>query len=324
MSALSKDIRKAVALLRKGELIAFPTETVYGLGADASNPQAVRKIFVLKGRPADHPVIVHLPDAAQLSVWGHDMPRGAFLLAEKFWPGPLTLIVERSARVPDAVTGGQATVGLRVPAHPVALELLREFGGGIAGPSANRFGHISPTSAQHVRSEFGDAIACILDGGPSTVGIESTILDMSGPLPAILRPGHIRADQIEQVLGIHIGGPRGDSPRVSGALESHYAPRTPLILAHPDVLDQVVRQQALNGPVAVMARRTRPRQSHAALWQVAPVTAVDYAQNLYALLRRADEAGCRYIVLEDVPTLPEWHAVRDRIGRAATERRDPK
>jgi L-threonylcarbamoyladenylate synthase len=322
MSETTKEVRKAVALLRKGELVAFPTETVYGLGADASNVKAIRKIFALKNRPADHPVIVHLSDAAQLPKWGYDLPRGALLLAEKFWPGPLTLVVAKTEQVHDALTGGQNTVALRVPSHPIALELLREFGGAIAAPSANRFGRVSPTTAQHVRDEFGDAIRCILDGGASTVGIESTIVDMSGALPSILRPGHVRAEEIEQALGIKIGGARIDGPRVSGSLESHYAPRTPLIVAHPDLLDQTVKQQALAGPVAVMARRARPRQSHAALWQIAPPTAVEYAQQVYALLRRADDAGCKVIVVEDVPRLPEWLAVRDRISRAASETRN--
>ncbi len=319
MTDSNKDIRKAVAILRKGGLVAFPTETVYGLGADAANPAAVTKIFAAKRRPADHPLIVHLADASALNQWGQDLPRGAYLLAEKFWPGPLTLIVERAPQVHDVVTGGQDTVALRVPAHPVALALLRAFGGAIAAPSANKFGRISPTTAQHVRDELGDEVSLVLDGGACDVGIESTIVDMSGGQPSILRPGHVRAEQIELVLGVKLNAPAHDAPRVSGTLASHYAPNTPLTLVHPDEVDAVVKQRAPEGPVAVLARGPRPSHSRAALWQVAPTTAADYAQHLYALLRRADEAGCKSIVVEDVPRLPEWLAVRDRLCRAASE-----
>ena len=322
MADSHKEIRKAVTILRKGGLVAFPTETVYGLGADAKNADAVRKIFAAKKRPVDHPLIVHLADANALGHWGQDMPHGAYVLAEKFWPGPLTLVVERASHVLDVVTGAQQTVALRVPAHPLALELLRAFGGAIAAPSANMFGHLSPTSAQHVRAEFGDEVGLVLEGGTCAVGIESTIIDMSSGQPAILRPGHIRAEQIELALGIKLSVPVQDAPRVSGTLASHYAPRTPLILVHPDEVDTVVKQRSQEGPVAVLARRVRPGNSRAALWQIAPAVAADYAQHLYALLRRADESGCNIIVVEDLPRLPEWLAARDRLGRAASEIKD--
>lgn len=203
-SATDADIAAAAARLRAGELVALPTETVHGLGADAMNPAAVRRIFEAKGRPADHPLIVHLPDAEQMTQWARDIPREAIALAQAFWPGPLTLILKREDDVPLEVTGGQDTVGLRVPGHPLALKLLRAFGGGVAAPSANRFGRISPTTAQHVRDEFhdtlGDALT-VLDGGPCEVGIESTILDLSGEAPRILRPGAISAEQIAAVIG---------------------------------------------------------------------------------------------------------------------------
>ncbi|MBS1228893.1 MAG: Sua5/YciO/YrdC/YwlC family protein, partial [Proteobacteria bacterium] len=207
------DYARAVELLQAGELVAFPTETVYGLGADAANPEAVAKIFAAKGRPADHPLIVHLAGAAYLERWAIDLPQAAWDLAEAFWPGPLTLILKRAPQVPYAVTGGQETVGLRVPSHPIALELLRAYaqaGGGrhgmsgVAAPSANRFGRISPTDAAHVREELGDAVALILDGGRCPVGIESTIIDLSrdDALPRLLRPGHVTPEQIASVIGV--------------------------------------------------------------------------------------------------------------------------
>jgi tRNA threonylcarbamoyl adenosine modification protein (Sua5/YciO/YrdC/YwlC family) len=195
------EVVRAAALLRAGELVAFPTETVYGLGADASNPGAIARIFAAKGRPADHPLIVHLPDAGQLERWAVDIPEAAHGLAAAFWPGPLTLILRRHPSVSDAITGGQDTVGLRVPNHPLALQLLREFGGGVAAPSANRFGRISPTTAAHVRDELGAAVSMILDGGPCAVGIESTILDLSAGRARILRPGMLDAAAIAAVLG---------------------------------------------------------------------------------------------------------------------------
>ena len=201
MTVSNTDIAHAAAVLKAGELVAFPTETVYGLGADASNADAVRKVFAAKGRPADHPLIVHIADAVQLSNWARDIPPTAHLLAKKFWPGPLTLVLQRNPQVPDAVTGGQDTVALRIPSHPVAQALLREFGGGIAAPSANRFGRVSATTAAHVHEEFGDSVACVLDGGAADVGIESTIVDCSRGAPALLRPGWITPQQLEAALG---------------------------------------------------------------------------------------------------------------------------
>ena len=220
---MSPDFARAVELLRAGQLVAFPTETVYGLGADAANPEAVARIFAAKGRPADHPLIVHVSGDDAVDRWAEQVPGFAWELMEAFWPGPLTLILKKQAWVPSTVTGGQDTVGLRVPGHPVALELLRCFAadggpGGIAAPSANRFGHISPTTADHVREELGDRVALILDGGPCAVGIESTIVDCSRGAPIILRPGHISAAHLEAVSGIQ---PRlqaaAGTPRVSAS-----------------------------------------------------------------------------------------------------------
>ncbi|HYJ19356.1 MAG TPA: L-threonylcarbamoyladenylate synthase [Burkholderiales bacterium] len=312
-----EQIGKAALLLRQGGLVAFPTETVYGLGADASNPAALKKIFAAKGRPADHPLIVHIADMSDLKNWVAEVPRAAWLLAEKFWPGPLTMVLKRAPHVNALISGGQDSIGLRVPAHPVAQNLLRAFGGGIAAPSANKFGRLSPTAAEHVRQELGAAVDMVLDGGNCEVGIESTIVDLTRETPAILRPGRISAQQIGDALLAQLGDNGLDRPRVPGALASHYSPLLPLKLVHPDQIETYVRQHA-GTAIAVLARRGRPRDSRAALWQVAPELPDDYARTLYAALRRLDDSGCRMIVVEDPPQLPEWVAVRDRLVRAAT------
>ena len=312
-----QEIENAAAILRAGGVVAFPTETVYGLGADASNPAAVRKIFAAKGRPADHPVIVHIAGTSDLKHWAAEVPRSAWLLAEKFWPGPLTMVFKRAERVSGLITGGQDTVGLRVPSHPVAQRLLKAFGDGIAAPSANRFGRLSPTTAQHVREELGDAVDLVLDGGPSDVGIESTIIDLTRETPAILRPGRIGAQQIADALLTQLGESAVGRPRVSGSLDSHYAPGLPLRIVHADEIETYVRARA-GTPVAVLSRRGRPRDSKATLWQVAPELPDDYARLLYGTLRRLDVSGCRLIVVEALPALPEWIAIGDRLGRAAT------
>ncbi|MEO8040870.1 MAG: L-threonylcarbamoyladenylate synthase, partial [Betaproteobacteria bacterium] len=251
-----EEIERGAALLRAGGLVAFPTETVYGLGADASNPVAVRRVFDAKGRPADHPVIVHLADRGQLGSWAREVPDAANRLADAFWPGPLTLVLKRALGVSDLVTGGQDSVGLRVPSHPVAQALLRSFGGGVVAPSANRFGRISPTTAEHVRAELGMRVDLVLDGGASDVGIESTIVDVSGAVPALLRPGMIGLAQLEAVLGRLVVSPSSDSPRAPGTLAAHYAPTTPLQLLERAAID---RHLAHTGErVAVLARRSAP------------------------------------------------------------------
>jgi L-threonylcarbamoyladenylate synthase len=312
---MSPVLDQAVAALRRGEAIGMPTETVYGLAADASSPEAVRGIFSLKGRPADHPLIVHLADAGQLDAWARDVPDAARRLAAAFWPGPLTLILHKQNHVPDEVTGGQATVGLRCPAHPVALALLRAFGGGLAAPSANRFGHISPTTAAHVREEFGDAVPVVLDGGECEVGIESTILDLSGGLPRILRPGRITQAQIEAVVGAV--APAGDStsPRASGTLEAHYAPRTPLLMLPRAALQEEARQQETLGKrVAVLALGELPSPLQGCCL---PEDSVAYAHGLYAGLRAIDALGANLLLVERPPEGPDWLAVHDRLRRSA-------
>ena len=321
-------IERAVSLLQAGELVGIPTETVYGLGADAANPEAVAKIFAAKGRPADHPLIVHLPGHDWLARWAVDVPDIAWELAEQFWPGPLTLILKRAPGVPDAVTGGQDTVGLRVPGHPLALDLLRAYaaaGGGkngmagIAAPSANRFGRISPTTAEHVRDELGDRVPLVLDGGVCPVGIESTIIDLSRGVPVLLRPGHIRPEQIEVVAGCPVRGPDGAAPRVSGALESHYAPATPVRLVAPEALAATLRDLRGQGKrAAVLARSVSPGLSGMAKrWVQAPADPAGFAHDLYANLRHLDVAGADCIVIEDIPSAPDWDAVADRLRRSA-------
>jgi len=308
-------IQAAVAHLRAGALVAFPTETVYGLGADAGNAHAVRRIFAAKGRPADHPVIVHVWHKDAAMSWAREMPDAASRLADAFWPGPLTLIVPRSARASDAVTGGQDSVGLRVPSHPVAVLLLREFaqagGMGIAAPSANRFGRISPTTAQHVGDDLGDDVAMILDGGACDVGIESTIVAFRNGEPMLLRPGGISLEELTRVLGQAPRAPASDAPRASGTLASHYAPRTPARLVSADEL------RAIAGGSAVLAR-TVERPQGAARWIDAARDPARYAHDLYANLRALDAMQATAIMIEAVPDDPAWQAVRDRLTRATT------
>jgi L-threonylcarbamoyladenylate synthase len=316
---MSAEIEKAVALLRQGELVAFPTETVYGLGADAANPVAVTKIFAAKGRPADHPLIVHLPGDDQFDRWAREIPDTAFELAEAFWPGPLTLILKRQSNVIDAITGGQDTVGLRVPGHPLALELLRVFDGGVAAPSANRFGRISPTTAQHVRDDLGDAVAMVLDGGACPVGIESTILDLSGEEPTVLRPGMIAAADIGRVLGRMPRVGRTDAPRVSGSREAHYAPRTPLALLPPDAVIFAVREALTNNErLAVLAPMACPISDERIVWRQAPDEPGPFAREIYAALRELDAMGCARIVVQRPPASEPWRAIADRLQRAAS------
>ncbi|MDP2821695.1 MAG: L-threonylcarbamoyladenylate synthase [Sulfuritalea sp.] len=317
------DVSRAAALLRAGELVAFPTETVYGLGADASNPLAIGKIFAAKGRPADHPLIVHLPDASHLERWAVDIPEAARKLAAAFWPGPLTLILKRHPSVLDAVTGGQDTVGLRVPNHPLALQLLREFaganGGGLAAPSANRFGRVSPTTAAHVREELGDAVSMILDGGPCAVGIESTILDLSGGEPRILRPGMLDAAAIGVVLGYSPAfGGKQNAPRVSGGLEAHYAPRTPLqLVVAADLAETARKALAAGRRIAVLAAQPLAFGHENLAWRPASADPAQFAHDLYARLRELDALGCDVILVAAPPADEAWRAVADRLRRAA-------
>jgi len=325
------DVEHAVDVLRRGGLVAFPTETVYGLGADATDDAAVRRVFEVKGRPPGHPLIVHLGSAGQLDDWARDLSPDARALAAAFWPGPLTLLVRRSARVSDAVTGGRDLVGIRVPAHPVAHELLARFGGGVAAPSANRFGAVSPTTAEHVRADLGDDVDLVLDGGPSEVGIESTIVDCSVEPPEIVRPGAVTAEAIEHAIGrapaSWIGGRAVAAP---GTLEAHYAPRAEvrLVESSPDRDGDVeravvvaVREAAADGAsVAVLAPRPLAGLPPEAI-ELAPAGDDEsYAHVLYDRLRDADGRGATVLVV--VPPAGDGigRAVRDRLRRAATPR----
>jgi L-threonylcarbamoyladenylate synthase len=313
-------IKAAARLLEAGSLVAFPTETVYGLGADAENPQAVAAIYAAKGRPSNHPVIVHLAPEADISYWASDIPEHAKKLIAAFWPGPLTMILKRAAHIPEAVSGGQDSIGLRCPSHPVAQALLREFKGGrggVAAPSANKFGHVSPTTAQHVRDEFGTELPSILDGGQSEVGIESTIVDLSRGGLALLRPGGIGAERIAAVLGIEPTAPDAAAPRVSGALDSHYAPATPVVVVDVNKLPDAVRQLHASGKRVVTIQREREGLGGALATRMMPVSPDGYAHDLYAALRAMDHAGGDVIVVEAPPLGQDWAGVNDRLRRAA-------
>ena len=312
-----KTVAEAARRLAAGEAIAFPTETVYGLGADGTNAAAVEKIFALQGRPADHPLIVHIASADTLGDWAATVPPQAKALANRFWPGPLTLILEKSARVPAIVTGGQSSVGLRCPSHPMAQELLREFArighGAIAAPSANRFGHVSPTTAAHVREEFGAALF-VLDGGACEFGIESTIVDLSRGTPILLRPGAVTREDLATALGELPRDRDADAPRASGTLAAHYAPRTALVVADRASLDAELRSPS---NIAVLALREAPPAANVTSWIAASEDPARYAHDLYANLRTLDASGAKRIVVEALPTTIEWEAVNDRLARAA-------
>jgi L-threonylcarbamoyladenylate synthase len=327
----SAEISAAARLLEAGKLVAFPTETVYGLGADAENPAAVARIYAAKGRPSNHPVIVHIVSQVEATRWAAELPEEAHRLMAAFWPGPLTLIVKRAASISAAVSGGQNTIGLRCPSHPVAQALMREFKkgkGGIAAPSANKFGHVSPTSAQHVRDEFGaegcGPVACVLDGGRSAVGIESTIVDVSRMAslgPVLLRPGSISVDAIAAIIGLRPGLPDQGAPRVSGSLQSHYAPRSPVALvASADCADTLHALRARGRSVAIISHSAAHLDLNSVQAAVAvslPGEPAGYAHGLYAALRELDAFGADIILVEAPPRDAAWSGVWDRLQRAA-------
>ena len=313
-------LAQAVETLRRGGVIALPTETVYGLAANAEDELAVRRVFAIKGRPATHPLIVHVARAEDMSSWARHVPEEARRLAAAFWPGPLTLVLQRSARATDAVTGGQDTVALRVPHHPVALAVLDALGGGVAAPSANRFGRVSPTTAEHVRVDLGDEVDLLLDGGPCTVGVESTIVDLSGGAPAVLRPGGLAVEELERVLGRQVPVRTSATVRVSGSLASHYAPRAGVVLAEPsDVAARVAALRAQGRSVGVLGPPTIPLPPEVPRYDV-PEDPAGAARLLYTRLREADLRGHDVLVA----CLPRAEglgiAVRDRLSRAAAPR----
>ncbi len=320
----SNNFVRAVKLLRAGALVAFPTETVYGLGADAANPAAIAKVFAVKGRPFNHPLIVHLASRDAVPHWAEGVPDVAWRLMEHFWPGPLTLILKKQAWVPFAVSGGQETVGLRVPGHPVALELLHRFAadgghGGIAAPSANRFGRISPTTAAHVEEELGGRVPLILDGGACAVGIESTIVDCSRGEAVVLRPGHLSPQRLAAVLGylpsiITTAG----APRVSGSLTAHYAPQTQLrVIASRHLLAFINALRHKGERCGIIAHSQPPQLGMPHAWKMLPADPFGYAQEIYAAMREMDHAAVDLIVVESLPDAPAWAAVSDRLRRSA-------
>ncbi|MBK1707309.1 L-threonylcarbamoyladenylate synthase [Halochromatium glycolicum] len=317
-------LSEAVDVLSAGGVVAIPTETVYGLGADAENPAAVRHIFAIKGRPANHPLIVHLAGADRVGDWSPQPSAAAMALAERFWPGPLTLVLPRAERVPDAVTGGQDTVALRAPDHPLTLALLERFGGGIAAPSANRFGRISPTTAQHVRDDLGAAVDLVLDGGPCRIGLESTIVALIGPRPQLLRPGAIGPEALSEVIGKPVDPPlkhAGASEaavRTPGALAAHYAPRAPLELIPADALTGRLSKLLDHGErPACLGLGERPSLPAEIPFALLPADAAGYGAGLYAALRALDAARPDRILLVAPPAGADWLAVNDRLRRAA-------
>ncbi len=323
---IGHDVSAAVDCLNSGQLIGLPTETVYGLGADATNQKAIERVFKAKGRPADHPLIVHLFSVYQLPEWANDIPDSAYQLAKAFWPGPMTLILNRGDNVLDAVTGGQNTVGLRIPSHPKAQSLLKQFGKGVVAPSANRFGRISPTQPQHVVAELGDAVSYILDGGNCAIGLESTIINLSGKQPEVLRLGHITVEQIETVLDCPVNQP-AQSPdkaliKVPGSLESHYSPVTPALLRSTDWLHvRLNASPAGLSEVGLIAHSLTILQSTAVAHVGQSIMASDnppyYAKDVYKNLRQLDEnPKVKEIWVEAVPKQKDWAAVADRLSRA--------
>ena len=305
---------RAAEHLKAGSLVAFPTETVYGLGADATNPDAVARIYKAKGRPADHPLIVHLGDMQDIAEWSDEIPDYAIALARNFWPGPMTLILQRSSLAKDFITGGQETVGLRVPDHVIALALLNEFkklgGKGIAAPSANRFGHVSPTTSAAVTSELSDYLEendLILDGGPSQVGVESTIIDCTEELPKILRPGAITKEMIIETTGLSIADSLSDI-RVSGSLENHYSPAAKVVLdIAPESGDGFIALANIETPAGVI-RLASPQNNE------------EFARVLYTALRSADQQGLARVVVAQPAGDDISIAIRDRLLRASRGR----
>lgn len=317
-------IDEAAGILRRGGLVAFPTETVYGLGANALDATAVARIFAAKGRPSYNPLIVHVPDEATARELATEWPDSASRLARAFWPGPLTMVLRKQAIVPDIVTAGLDSVALRVPSHPVALALLRATGLPLAAPSANRSMALSPTTAQHVARSLGDRVDLILDGGPTTVGIESTVVDLRGPRPSILRPGLLGAREIEPIVGT-LASPNettGDAARPApGMLERHYAPRAQLRLFATDEARSIAREAAAliarGARVAALVLDAMPDDGDAGEVVRMPRDPARYAQRLYATLHDLDERGCDIVFVERVPDGDAWAGVRDRLERAA-------
>jgi L-threonylcarbamoyladenylate synthase len=316
--ATQLELDAAVQALRAGDVVAFPTETVYGLGANAQHAPALQKIYTLKGRPTTHPLIVHLDSQRFLHRWAREVPAAAQRLAERFWPGPLTLVLPKADNVLDLVTGGQDSVAVRVPAHPMAQQLLTAFGGGVAAPSANRYGHVSPTRAEHVREEFGEAVRVILDGGECRLGLESTIVACLDGSVRLLRPGLITLSQLRGAVGEVQSGPNADAPRTPGSTRAHYAPRTPLRLVAGGLIERQAAELAASGQrIGVLAQRPPLGSYRHVTWINAGTRPDAYGHDLYTHLRTLDHAGASCLLVQEVPADERWDAVRDRLTRAA-------
>ncbi|MEC3992739.1 L-threonylcarbamoyladenylate synthase [Actinacidiphila sp. DG2A-62] len=320
-----KDIEAAAGVLRSGGLVALPTETVYGLGANAEDATAVRRVFQVKGRPPSHPLIVHLASAGQLGEWVEEVPDTARVLADRFWPGPLTLVLPRGRRVPLEATGGLETVAVRVPDHPVALALLAAFGGGVAAPSANRFGSVSPTTADHVRAELGDAVDFILDGGPCQVGVESTIVDARGGVPSILRPGGVTREALEDVVGskVAVTAEAAGGVRAPGQHPSHYAPRARVVLVEPEQVAaqaHVAQEQGHRVGVLLPPLVAAGVVVKADAVVEVPASMGAFARGLYEYLREFDRQGCDLVVASLPARDGLGLAIVDRLRRAAGPR----
>ena len=313
-------VEQAAERIRAGDLVAFPTETVYGLGADASNDAAVAKIFAAKGRPADHPLIVHIASAAQVLDYASSVPPFAQALIKAFWPGPLTVILPRKPGVATAAAGGQNSIGLRCPAHPLALEFLKLCNTGVAGPSANKFGRVSPTTARHVAQEFGDSLI-VLDGGPCKVGIESSIVDCTRSQPVLLRPGVLTREQLSAACGqpvLSADEQPDAAPRAPGTLESHYAPNAKVRLMQAGAIQTALDLLGADAAhIAVYARSIVRIQSAKVLYRRMPDDALATAEQMFAVLRDFDAQGVKLIWIEPVPGAADWDGVRDRLARAA-------
>jgi L-threonylcarbamoyladenylate synthase len=324
------EIERAAGSLHGGGVVAFPTETVYGLGADARNENAVRRVFAIKGRPVDHPLIVHLAEAAQAGDWAADIPETARRLMARFWPGPLTLVLPARDDVPRAVTGGQDSVALRAPNHPMALALLRAFGGGLAAPSANRFGAVSPTEARHVRASLGDVVDQVLNGGPCRYGLESTIVSLLDESPQVLRPGALPLATLRNALsedGIKLSDRTTSAPRVPGALVAHYAPVTPLEIHSGEALATRAEEllaQGLQVAVLLLNRELHGNPISPSLPQfLLPTQPVAYARGLYARLHEIDYFSFDRLLVEAPPKKESWGAVNDRLERASVRPQGP-
>ncbi|MDC8446358.1 MAG: threonylcarbamoyl-AMP synthase [Nitrosomonas sp.] len=316
----------AAAILNNGGIVAFPTETVYGLGADATNPAAVQKIYAIKQRPASHPLILHIGSIAHLEHWSRDIPETAWMLAERFWPGPLTLILQKSRYVPDCVTGGQDTVGIRMPAHATALALLNAMHPekAIAAPSANLYGRISPTTSAHVQAALAGKVDMILDGGPCEIGLESTIVRADHQTVSILRPGGVTVAEIESALNRSVSlayNSTGQTVRVSGSLPAHYAPSTPLKLRTKAEIGQqaldLARQHFQIAVVTWSAFDPLSLNAPGIRHIVMPSDPIEYGKQLYAALHQCDRIGLDFILMETPPQKPAWLAIADRLQRAS-------